>query len=147
MAKNKYKVLIVDDSTSILKYLASEFEKTPYQVKTIDNPVRAFDLIQKESFKIVITDIEMPQMNGLELLKKIKNYNGMIQVVIMSGYLTIHNTLNAFRYGAENLFFKPIDVNDLIQAVDACAAKLNRVNDLLEELEKKGIKNEFTEKY
>lgn len=146
MAKDNYKVLIIDDSKSILTFLSSEFEKTPYRVKTIDNPVRAFELIQKESFKIVVTDIEMPEMNGLQLLKKIKSYNGMIQVVVISGYLTIHNTLNAFRYGAENLFFKPIDVEALIQAVDACAAKLDRVNHLLDELEKQGIKHGITEK-
>lgn len=147
MAETKYKVLIVDDSKSILTYLESEFKDTPYFIRTIDNPVQAFELIQKESFKIIITDIEMPEMNGLQLLKKIKSYNGMIQVVVISGYLTINNTLNAFRYGAEDLFFKPIDIDGLLQAVDACAAKLDRVNYLLEELEKKGIKNGVTEKY
>ena len=147
MTKQKYKVLIIDDSKAILEHLAAVFKKGGYTVKTMDNPVRAFELIQRESFKIVITDIEMPEMNGLELLKKIKSYNGMIQVVVISGYLTIHNTLNAFRYGAENLFFKPIDINGLIRAVDACAAKLDRVNDLLRELERQGIKHGITEKY
>lgn len=146
MAKENYKLLIVDDSSSILTFLTAAFEKKPYQVTTIDNPVKAFDLIQKESFKIVVTDIEMPEMNGLQLLKKIKSYNGMIQVVVISGYLTIHNTLNAFRYGAENLFFKPIDVQALIQAVDACAAKLDRVTQLLDELERQGIRHGTIEK-
>ena len=145
MAEKKYKVLIVDDSKSILQYLESEFKKTPYTVKTINNPVRAFDLIQRESFNIIITDIEMPEMNGLELLKKIKSYNGMIQVVVISGFLTINNTLNTFRYGAENLFFKPIDIDGLIEAVHACSTKLDRVNHLLLVLEKKGITDGITE--
>ncbi len=139
MADKNYKLLIIDDSKAVLSYLETVFEKTPYEVKTATNPLLAFDLIQKESFNIVISDIEMPEMNGLELLKKIKSYNGMIQVVIISGFLTINNTLNAFRYGAENLFFKPLNVKGLVQAVDACAAKLDRVNTLLGELKEKGI--------
>ncbi len=137
MATTKiYKVLLVDDSVHILKLLEAGFSKTPYTVKAVSDPVQAYELIQKENFNIVVSDIEMPKLNGLELLKKIKNYNGMIQVVIITGFITINNTLNAFRYGAENLFFKPLDVNEVIGAVDLCATKLDRVNFLLDELKK-----------
>ncbi len=139
MAEKKYKILIVDDSKSVLKVLKSAFNKTPYKVKTVLSPVKAYELIENEGFNIVISDIEMPEMNGLELMKKIKQFNGMIQVIIITGYLTINNALNSFRYGAENLFFKPVDVNEIVAAVDTCAAKLDRVNCLVDLLaEKKG---------
>ncbi len=138
--KKKYKVLIIDDSEHILELLSAGFSSTPYIVKTVSDPILAFELIGKENFNIVVSDIEMPNLSGLELLKKIKNYNGMIQVVIITGYLTINNTLNAFRYGAENLFFKPLDVNEVIEAVDMCATKLDRVNYLLDKLKTGSIK-------
>lgn len=132
--EKKYKVLIVDDSKAILTQLEAAFNKTSYIVQTVTNPVTAFEMIQDEGFDIVISDIEMPHMNGLELLKKIKSYNGMIQVIIITGYTTINNTLNSFRYGAENLIFKPFDIQEVIKSTNACAVKLDRVSELLNEL-------------
>ena len=64
-------------------------------------------------------------------LKKIKNFNGMIQVLVITGYTTINNTLNAFRYGATDIFFKPIEnMKEIIAAIDTAAAKLERVNSI-----------------
>ena len=131
----KYKVLIVDDSTSILKALARDFADTPYEVTTCSDPVKAYGMIEDEHFDIVISDIIMPELDGLSLLRKIKNYNGTIQVIMITGYITINNTLNAFRYGANDIFFKPFkDIQDLIDAVDAAARKLNRINEILKTL-------------
>ncbi len=137
--KKPYTVLIVDDSVHVLKLLEAGFSRTSYNVKTVSNPVLAFDIIQKEHIDIVVSDIEMPYLKGLELLKKIKSYNGMIQVLIITGYTSINNALNAFRYGAENIFFKPVDIKEVIKGVDMCAAKLDRVNHLLNELKKENI--------
>lgn len=134
----QYRLLIVDDSVSILKKLALAFEKRPYEVVTVNNPVRAYQMIEDEHFDIVISDIMMPDMDGLTLLKKIKNFNGMIQVLIITGYITINSTLKAFRYGASDIFFKPFDdMNELLEAVDSAAAKLDRVNSILKKLAQK----------
>ena len=131
----KYKVLIVDDSTSILKALARAFAETPYDVTTCNDPVKSYEMIEDEHFDIVISDIMMPELDGLSLLRKIKNYNGTIQVIMITGYITINNTLNAFRYGANDIFFKPFkNMRDLIDAVDAAARKLNRINEILKVL-------------
>ncbi len=138
MTATDYKVLIIDDSVSTLKLLEMKLQHKPYIVKTEPDPIIALELIQKENFNIVISDIQMPGMNGLVLLKKIKSYNGMIQVVMITGYLTINNTIDAFRYGAENIFFKPLDVDEVMGAVDMCAVKLDRVKHLLDTLKKEG---------
>ena len=131
----KYKLLIVDDSTSILQALTRAFAETPYEITTCNDPVKSYEMIEDEHFDIVISDIMMPELDGLSLLRKIKNYNGTIQVIMITGYLTINNTLNAFRYGANDIFFKPFnDLRDLIAAVDAAAGKLNRINEILKVL-------------
>ena len=131
----KYKVLIVDDSTSVLKALARAFADTPYEITTCNDPVKSYEMIEDEHFDVVISDIMMPELDGLSLLRKIKNYNGTIQVIMITGYITINNTLNAFRYGANDIFFKPFkDIQNLIDAVDAAAGKLTHINEILKML-------------
>ncbi len=131
MTSNTYRVLIVDDQDVILKAIAAAFKQTDYKVTTVNNPLEAYQMIEDENYDIVVSDIMMPQMNGLELLRKIKDHNGMIPVIIITGFLTINNVLNAFRYGAFELFFKPVKPDEIVTAVDAAAAWIDRVNDLL----------------
>ena len=131
----KYKILIVDDDKDILSMLEMAFLPTVYDVTIIDHPLQAYKLIENEHFDMVISDIQMPQMDGLTLLRKIKNFNGMIQVVMMTAHITISNTLDAFRYGASDIFFKPFDdINEIVLAADNVATKLNRVNNILRKL-------------
>ncbi len=135
MADRKYKLLIVDDSTSILKAMNRFFSDSPYEVTICNNPVKAYEMIENEHYDIVISDIMMPELDGLSLLRKIKNFNGTIQVIMITGYITINNTLNAFRYGANDIFFKPFkDMDDIRSSVDAAARKLTRINEILKEL-------------
>lgn len=130
-----YKLLVVDDDQQVLSLLELAFIDTPYLVTTCNDPVLAYQRIENEHFDIVITDIQMPQMDGLTLLRKIKNFNGMIQVLIMTAHMTINNTLNAFRYGAVDIFFKPFeDLDELTQATDNIALRLNRVHNILNKL-------------
>lgn len=131
MTEKLYSILLVDDSLAILKLLTDLLVREGYRVTAVDDPLRAYQLIENEHFDIVLSDIEMPGMNGLELLRKIKNYNGMIAVIIMTSYITINNTLNTFRYGAADLLFKPLDLEEVLQVVAAAGIKLERVNTLL----------------
>lgn len=144
MEERNYNLLIVDDDESILLMLEALFMNTAYEVKTVNDPFAAYHLIENEHFDIVISDIAMPVMDGLTLLRKIKQFNGMIQVIMMTAYITINNTLNAFRYGAIDIFFKPFDdVEEIVGAVDDIAVKLNRVNKILSRVAKeKGLSNE-----
>ena len=130
-----YRILIVDDEQDILDALEAAFLTTGLDVHTVNNPLTAFEMIKEAHFHVVISDIAMPQMNGLELLRKIKEYNAFIQVIIITGYITINNALNAFRYGASDCFFKPFENPDqIIDAVYNCIKRMERINDFLKEL-------------
>ena len=132
----RLRVLVVDDTIVYRKIVSEVLSEVPgiEVVGTANNGKIAMARIASLKPDLITLDIEMPEMNGLDLLRKIKQFNGMIQVIIITGYLTINNTLNSFRYGAEDLFFKPFDLNEVVQAVDACAKKLDRVNLLVSEL-------------
>ncbi|MCK5341257.1 MAG: response regulator, partial [Desulfobulbaceae bacterium] len=92
-------------------------------------------MIEDTHFDIVISDILMPEMDGITLLEKIKDYNGMIQVVMMTQEISINNTIKAFRKGAVDIFFKPFEnLNQISETIDQIAAKLDRVNAILKRL-------------
>lgn len=121
------KLLIVDDETGITKSLYRYFKLLDYDVTTSNNPVEAMEMITKENYMVVISDIMMPEMSGIDLLKKIKKYNGMIQVVMMTGVMTIDNVLACLSSGANECFLKPLEDLEVIKkAVDESIAKLAR---------------------
>lgn len=139
--KKTYKILIVDDSDVIQLMLKNAFKNTPYEVNTIGNPLTAYQMIENEHYDIVISDIVMPEMDGLTLLKKIKGFNGMIQVLIMTAHATINMALDAFGYGATDIFLKPLeDTSEIIRTVNETVAKLDRVDNILNKIaqEKRG---------
>ena len=103
------KILIVDDSKSILRTLGDYFEAAGYAADTTTNPLKAMELVEEQNYHIVITDISMPEMSGLDLLKKIKTYNGFIHVIVMTGFTTTTNLMDALRRGAYDIIFKPIE--------------------------------------
>ena len=139
MLENKIKLLVVDDDDFMLSSIELAFLGGPYEVTAVNDPFKAYQMIENQSFNIVICDIVMPGMDGLTLLEKIKNFNGMIQVIMITADITVNNAITAFRKGAIDIFFKPFKkVDDLVAAVDAAVNKLNRVNAILREAKKIG---------
>ena len=134
-----YRILIVDDEKEILDALEAAFLTTDLDIHTTDNPIKALEMIKETHFYVVISDIAMPQMNGLVLLKKIKEYNAFIQVVMITGYITMNNALNAFRNGVSDCFFKPFeDPDQIIGATYGCIKKIERINVFLNQLASSG---------
>jgi len=102
-------VLIVDDESSIRTSLARRYRLKGYKVTTAENGVEALNCLEKQSFQIVISDIKMPKMDGIELLRKIREEYPMTRVIIMTGYVTLENGLACLRHGADTCIFKPLD--------------------------------------
>lgn len=131
----KIKILIVDDEVQITQMLENYFSLEGYEVASANDPLVALQMIEKENYNIVITDIKMPNMNGLDLLKEIKKYNGLIQVIVITGYVTMDNILAAFRRGAVNCFFKPFENLDMLKhEVQLAVTRLARVQEVLKKL-------------
>lgn len=110
------RILVVDDEKDITDLLVRHFRFKGYDIVGVTHPRTALKLIEEENFSIVITDIVMPDLSGLDLLRRIKEYNGGIQVFMITGYVTMYNILTAMRLGAERIFFKPLDDLDELEA-------------------------------
>jgi len=114
------KIAIVDDENEILSILEKFLKKKGHDIRTFSNPVVAKDHIDK-SFDVVLLDIMMPQMSGLELLKILNKRDKNIKIVMMTAYSTLDKVLESHREGAGYYIMKPFqslqDVEDKILEV------------------------------
>jgi len=107
------KILIIDDEKSILDLLSVVFEKEGYSVETSLSATRAVDLIDKQDFDLIISDIKMPKMSGMELLRYVRENRPDIPIVMITAYGTIKQAVEALKAGAADYVVKPFDVEEL----------------------------------
>ena len=107
------KILVVDDETSILKLLKEALTQWGYQVACVSTGTEALEAIRTELFDAAITDIRMPEMTGLDLLREIKRHDESIEVVVMTGYPTIASAVEALKEGAYDYLSKPLILDEL----------------------------------
>jgi len=125
--KYKYKVLIVDREEKNLCGLKELLEKEAYKVEITQSATDAFEKIKDDKYHIVLIDTDMPEMDGIELLKKIKNYDALTQVIMMSEHSTMEKILSSLEYGANDYILKPFkNVEHVVQVIDYSAQKLER---------------------
>lgn len=112
-------VLIVDDEPDFLRGLARSIPKEiPSRILTAERAIDALKLLEKNSVELVLTDVRMPDMNGLELLEQIKSRNPLVTVVIMTAYGTIDAAVDAIKKGAYDFVqkpFKPDEINRVLK--------------------------------
>ena len=115
---SKPKVLIVDDEADIADTLASHFKFIGYDTDTAANGKEALAKLGVDGAEVVITDIKMPVMDGIDLIREIKLLYPMIRVVVITGHVTLENLFAVFRLGADRCCFKPlVDLAELDTAV------------------------------
>lgn len=115
-----YKVMVVDDEKLIVQGLLNilEWDKLGLEViQTAENGQDAFDKFTNNPVDIIVTDINMPKVTGLELIKKIKAINSTVKFVILSGYDEFSYAKEAMKYGVENYILKPINEEELEEAL------------------------------
>jgi DNA-binding NtrC family response regulator len=107
------KILVVDDEPSILKLLKEALTQWGYHVACVNTGAEALEAIRTELFDAAITDIRMPEMSGLDLLREIKRHDDSIEVVVMTGYPTIASAVEALKEGAYDYLSKPLILDEL----------------------------------
>ena len=124
MEKDKLKILIVDDEKSIGDLLSEILHHEGYSIFSIMNGSDALKLIEKEQFDLVLLDLKLPDMDGITVLKKIKNINADIAVVMISAFGTISLAITALKAGAEDFIEKPLEANRVITTVKNIIEKI-----------------------
>jgi PAS domain S-box-containing protein len=134
------KLLLIDDEPDILRVLSMSLKADGYDVVSAQNGPEGIAAFEKEKPDIVITDIKMPGMNGIEVLKKVKDLSIDTEVIIITGHGDIENAIEALKHGASDFINKPVRDEALAIALKRAREKFDIKRQLKEyttDLEKK----------
>jgi len=109
------KVLIVDDEIEFLETLAERFRLRGFQTRTAEDGESALNLIEDDPPDIVILDVMMPGMSGLEVLQNIKETRHKIKVILLTGRGSTQDGIRGMQLGADDYLMKPVDIDDLMK--------------------------------
>jgi DNA-binding NtrC family response regulator len=128
IVKYKRSILHVDDDPDITRMIALQLKKnTDYEVTALNDPAQAMQELTRSHQRIVLLDIDMPGINGLDLLREIKDFDAGVRVIMLTGVVTMLSVLQSFRWGAEFCFFKPItDMEPFLEAIERTFWKIDQ---------------------
>lgn len=112
------KILIVDDEISQTELLQGFLQKKGYQVTTTQDPEQAIEFIQNRELDLMIVDYRMPKMNGLTLIKKVREIDPVVGIIMVSAYGSIETAVDVIKAGASEFLTKPIDLSGLLLSIE-----------------------------
>ena len=113
----KYSILLVDDEQTILELLGDILEFQGYQITAESNSLRALDLLEHKTFDLVITDLMMPEVSGLEIARKVKQVSPQSGLIILTGHGSIESASQAVELGVDGYLQKPVHNKAIIGMV------------------------------
>jgi DNA-binding NtrC family response regulator len=111
------RILIVDDEENVLVLFKRVLAKEGYQVECASSAYEALNRLENNSFNLVLTDLKMDGMDGIDLVRKSKAVNPALPFIMITAYGTIQAAMRAGQEGVENFLVKPIDIEELKLAV------------------------------
>lgn len=121
--KLKARVLLVDDEVDFLETLAERLEARGLQVSTATNGEDAVANVDKEGYDLIVLDLSMPGIDGLETLKRIKTRQPDAEIIILTGQGSIRTSIEAMKLGAEDFLQKPVNISELMDKISEAKDK------------------------
>lgn len=127
------RLLIVDDEPQLLELLCDFFRPTGCDLRQAASGTEAIEMIERERFDVILTDLKMPGPDGLEVLRTVRKIQSDAEVVLMTGYATVDNAIEAMRAGAFHYLMKPFKGQEVVNLVEKAFAhrQLRRENQFL----------------
>lgn len=107
-------IMLVDDEDIILNTVGKDLEEAGYQVTTVDNGEEAITLLERGHFDLVLTDLVMEGVDGIQVLKETKKILPETCVILLTGFGDLHSAIEALRLGADDYLLKPTDLDELL---------------------------------
>lgn len=131
MGERRYSFLVVEDEIPILKILNDILKLSPHigAIYSADNGENALEIYKSNNVDVIVTDILMPKLTGLELIKKIKEINSEAHIIVISAYGNIEYLREAIRNGAYDYILKPFTVDEILFSVNRVIEKLKFIEE------------------
>jgi len=126
MSENKLRVLVLDDEPIVCKRLQPALEKLGFEVDTFTQSVEAMHQVQQSAYDIVITDLKMQGVDGMEFLEKVKERCPNTQVIMITGYATIETARESFVRGAYDFIAKPFRIGEIRDVVKKARRRIQK---------------------
>src|SRR4051812_5097014 len=123
------KLLIVDDEPGMRQLLSIVFGREGHEVRTAENGRRGLEALRAEPADLIVSDVKMPDMGGIELLRAARELLPDVAVVMMTAFATVDTAREAFKLGADDFIQKPFDVDELKLIVTKALEKLDLVKE------------------
>lgn len=118
---DNFRILVVDDELLIRDLLYDFFTTKGWEITVADGGQKAIDYLKNQEFDVVLTDLKMPDIDGMDLTGRIRNLYQEVPVVIMTGYPSLETALEALRFKVDDYIIKPFNVNQLFKVVQRVA--------------------------
>lgn len=121
------RVLLVDDEQDLVDFLAYRLVKRGYMVKGTNSPSEALDVIQKQLFDVAVVDLKMPEMDGIQVMKAIKEAQPFLEIIMLTGHGSTDSAWKAGKLDAFKYLLKPCDHDDLVATIEAACERKRKL--------------------
>lgn len=114
---HKAKIMVIDDEESMCKFMQIMLKKEGYEVTTSQSSYQALNILKERNYDLVIADLMMPELNGLELLSRVKSLDPDANFIVMTAYASVDTAIEALKKGAYDYLTKPFKVDEIRIAI------------------------------
>lgn len=119
----KMQLLLVDDEDEFVYYMTKRLERHDFEVHAYTHPVEALEKTGGRRFDVALLDLRMPEMDGEELLNRLKERDPTIEIIILTGHGSIESAFRSAKVGAFEYLLKPCDFDDLVKSINTAFSK------------------------
>jgi DNA-binding NtrC family response regulator len=125
---NDLNVLFVDDEEDFLETLLKRMKKRDVKVKGVESGEKALELLDREPVDVIVLDVRMPGMDGIQALREIKKRYPLVEVIMLTGHASLEVAIEGMELGAFDYLMKPVDIDELLYKIqDAYKKKLIQI--------------------
>jgi len=128
-----YRVLVVDDEDDFRETIVNRLKRRDFNVTGAESGEKALELLDEKLFDVVILDIKMPGMDGIETLREMKRKKPLMEVIMLTGHATVETSIEGMKYGAFDYIMKPTKIDVLIEKMNGAYMKKKAHDDKIHE--------------
>ncbi len=126
------KILVIDDEESMCNFMEIMLSKEGYTVETTNSGLEGISKLQRENFDLVIADLNMPEISGLEVLQEIKSFKSEQEIIMMTAFASVDTAIEAMKHGAADYVTKPFKVDEIKIVIEKSINRKNLIHENVE---------------